>query len=370
MRDLVRAAFVDLTGHSPSLEVRAPGRVNLIGDHTDYNDGFVLPAAIEPATWFAAAPRSDRLVRLHSIEHGGGEFDLDALRPGDGWVDYAAGTIWALDDREIPGFDAVLGTQIPVGAGLSSSAAFEMGIARIAFELTDRPWDPVAAARAGQKAENDFVGMPCGIMDQLIVASATAGSATLIDCRSLECIPCRVPGEAAVVILDTATRRRLVDSAYEDRRQACQRVASALGIAALRDATLDMIAGHDLDPVDRRRAVHVVTENARVQAMAAALEAGNPAEAGRLMNESHASLRDDYEVSGPALDTITDLAHRAPGCWGARMTGAGFAGCAVALVDRAALVSFSEAVGSGYLQETGRPSALHATDPSQGVALL
>jgi galactokinase len=253
---------------------------------------------------------------------------------------------------------------------LSSSAAFEMGVARIVFELQGRQWDPVVAALAGQRAENDFIGMPCGIMDQLIVAAASDGSASLIDCRSLDLTPAAVPADVVVMILDTGTRRRLVDSAYQDRRAACERVAATLGVPALRDATLEIVAAHELDPVDRRRAVHVISENARTEAMAAALDARDLDEAGRLMNESHASLRDDYEVSAPALDTITNLARRAPGCWGARMTGAGFAGCAVALVSRSDLAGFTAEVAARYLDQTGRPATLHATRPAAGVSVL
>lgn len=370
MHDRVVAAFADLTGQPADLVVRSPGRINLIGDHTDYNEGFVLPAAIEQATWFAAAPRSDRTVRLHSLEEGAAEIDLDDLRPGSRWFDYAAGTLWALGAGDIGGFDAVLGTEIPVGAGLSSSAAFEIGIARIVYELQGRRWDPTGAARAGQRAENDFIGMPCGIMDQLIVASATEGTASLIDCRSLDFTAAVVPPDVVVMILDTGTRRRLVDSAYQDRRAACERVAATLGVPALRDATLEMVAAGELDPVDRRRAVHVISENARTKAMAAALEAQDLDEAGRLMNVSHASLRDDYEVSGAALDTITELARRAPGCWGARVTGAGFAGCAVALVGRSDVAGFASEVAERYLGETGRAAILHATRPAAGVTVL
>jgi galactokinase len=368
MREQVAAAFAELTGRSPTILVRSPGRVNLMGDHTDYNDGFVLPAAIEHATWFAAAPRPDRTVRLRSLERGTVELDISELAPTGTWSDYAAGTLWALGLQE-SGFDAVMGTTIPVGAGLSSSAAFELGIARIAYELGALSWDPVAAAVAGQRAENEFVGMPCGIMDQLIVACGKAGTASLIDCRTLDITPAGLPDEATVVILDTRTRRRLVDSAYEERRAACERVAATLGIAALRDASIATIDDAALGATDRRRATHVVTENERTQAMARLLEAGDIAAAGRLMNDSHASLRDDYEVSGPALDTISDIARRQPGCWGARMTGAGFAGCAVALVDAAAIERFRSAVSEQYAETTGNTARLYVTQPADGVSI-
>lgn len=368
MRDRVAAAFTELTGRSPSILVRSPGRVNLMGDHTDYNDGFVLPVAAEQATWFAAAARPDQTVRIRSLERGTVEIDLSDLAPTGKWFDYAAGTLWALGLTE-GGFDVVLGTTIPIGASLSSSAAFELGIARVAYELGGRSWDPVAAARAGQRAENEFVGMPCGIMDQLIVACGKAGTASLIDCRTLDIAPAALPSRATVVILDTRTRRRLVDSAYEERRAACERVAAKLGITALRDATIEMIRDVSLDGTDRRRAMHVITENERTQAMARLLEAGDIEGAGRLMNDSHASLRDDYEVSGPALDAISDIARRQPGCWGARMTGAGFAGCAVALVDDATVGQFRRAVAGLYADATGHTARLYVTQPADGVAV-
>ena len=369
MRDRIAGEFRDRMGRQASLLVRAPGRVNLIGDHTDYNDGFVLPAAIRQATWIAVAPRPDRIVRLHSVEEGSATIDLDALQPVHGWADYVAGTIWALEPIEY-GFDAVIGTTIPVGAGLSSSAALEMGTARLVAELEGRQWDPVGAALAGRRAENDFVGMPCGIMDQLIVATAQPGAASLIDCRSLDMTPAPVPAGVIIVILDSGTRRRLVSSAYEDRRVACERVAAALGVPALRDATTAMVDAAQIDAIDRRRAIHVISENARTRAMASALHDGNAAAAGGLMNESHASLRNDYAVSSPELDVMAEIARSEPSCLGARMTGAGFAGCAVALVERDHVDDFQDAVERRHAAETGRRAALYPTEASEGVMVM
>jgi galactokinase len=369
MRDEIAAGFRSRFGAGPTIVVRSPGRVNLIGDHTDYNDGFVLPAAIDHATWFAARPRIDRIVRLHSAEQGAAELDLDALVPTGEWTDYVAGTIRELRFEVEYGFDAYLGTEIPVGAGLSSSAALEMGVARFVAEFAGAAWDPLEAALAGQRAENHFVGMPCGIMDQLIVATAREGAASLIDCRSLESTPASIPGDVMVVILDTGTRRKLVDSAYEDRRAACERVAAALGVPALRDATLDQVMDADLDAVDHRRAVHVIRENSATQQLAAALDAGDIASAGRLMNESHASLRDDYEVSSPALDAMADIARDQEGCFGARMTGAGFAGCAVALVATDHVEHFVDDTGAQYRAATDREPQLYRTTPSAAVSL-
>jgi galactokinase len=368
MRERVVAAFRELTGRIPQVVVRAPGRVNLIGDHTDYNDGFVLPAAIERATWMAATPRNDAVIRVRSIEQGVSHLDLEALEQRGDWTDYLSGTIWALGGAS-QGFDVTVGTTIPVGAGLSSSAAFELATARLVYEFEGRTWDPVDAALAAQRAENDFVGMPCGIMDQLIVATAQPDAANLIDCRSLETTPARVPDGAVVVILDTTTRRRLVGSAYEERRAACERVATRLGVAALRDADRRMLDEVPLDPIDRRRALHVVDENRRTRAAAAALDDGDAAAAGRLMDESHASLRDLYEVTGPALDAIVEIARAEPGCWGARMTGAGFAGCAVALVAADHIDPFSAAVARRFEATTGLEPAIYPTRPAAGVAV-
>lgn len=227
--------------------------MNLIGDHTDYNDGFVMPIAIDYAAWVAAAPRSDRTAVVTSREFGDARLDLDQLTPTHTWVDYVAGTLRELDAEVDQGFDAMMLTEIPVGAGFSSSAALELAVARLAVELVGAPWDPVQAAIAAQRAENEFVGMPCGIMDQLIVATATSGNAMLLDCRSLETQPVPVPPTATVVILDTGTRRRLVESAYESRHSACRHAATLLGVPALRDATVEMVDGAPLDSVTRRR---------------------------------------------------------------------------------------------------------------------
>ena len=370
MRDAVVAGFRSRFGSTPSLVVRSPGRVNLIGDHTDYNDGFVFPAAVQPATWIAAAPSEHRLVRVDSAGFGAVELDLNALAPRQEWSDYVAGTLAELDFTLERGFDAHVATELPVGGALSSSAALEIGVARLAYAITDRPWDPVAAARSGQRAESEFVGMPCGIMDQLIVASAVAGSASFIDCRTLVSTPVPLPTDVAIVVLDTGTRRRLVDSAYEERRAACERVASALGVAALRDVDLADLDGAGLDPVDRRRARHVVSENVRTRACAGALDAGDVEAAGRLLAESHASLRDDYQVSSPALDAMASVASRQDGCHGARMTGGGFAGCAVALVDREQVGVFMARTADEYREATGDEPALFPTSPAAGVAVV
>jgi galactokinase len=352
--------------------VRAPGRVNLIGDHTDYNDGFVLPLAIDAATTLRGRARPDRRVEVHSAQLGRGRVDLDDPVRCGAFTDYLAGVAAAWEQatgRRLVGMDASLDSTVPVGAGLSSSAALELAAIRALVALSGHDWDPVTAALAAQRGERDVVGANVGIMDQLTVATARAGSALLVDCRTLDVVAHVLPPEATVVVLDTGTRRQLVGSAYNERRSECDAAAVALGVPAPRDATaagVEALADGRL----RRRARHVVSENARVQQAAAALDRGDAAEVGRLMVASHRSLADDYEVSGPELDAMVEAALAAPGCWGARLTGAGFAGCGVALVERAAVAPFLDAVRSGYLDETGIEPVLLVTGAAAGVHLV
>lgn len=363
MRDLVMRDFQARYGREPELVVRSPGRVNLIGDHTDYQDGFVFPIAIERATWLAAARRTDPLVTVASHDHGLVDLDLLEIERRGDWSDYIAGTLRAVGAHT--GFDASVRTDVPVGAGLSSSASLELAVARAAAELDGRDWDPRSAALAAQSAENDFVGVPCGIMDQMIVAAGRRDRALLIDCRSLELTESTIPHSVRIVILDTGTRRQLAGSEYEERRLACEEASERLGVPALRDADEAMLRG--LPDLLRRRARHVVTENSRTVAAAAAFDAGDVAEVGRLMNDSHASLRDDFEVSSAALDAIAEVARRHPGCHGARMTGGGFAGCAVALVDENAVGDFIAAASAGYSDATGHVPTLYETRAAPGV---
>ncbi len=367
-------AFRSSFGADPALVVRAPGRVNLIGEHTDYNDGFVMPLAIDRAVWIALRPVEARHVRVHSIEFDAwGEFDLDTLERGpDSWVEYLKGVAWVLQDQGLPlrGWDGVMSGNVPLGAGLSSSAAVEMAAARAFAAASNLGWDPARMALAAQRAENSWIGVNCGIMDQLISGTGRAGHAVLIDCRSLTTRPVPLPAGTAVVILDTATRRELVTSAYNERRAQCEAASAAFGVKALRDVTVGRFQreGGMLDPVTFRRARHVVTENARTEQAAAAMSAGNAATLGRLMDESHASLRDDFEVSSPALDAMVEAA-RAAGCIGARMTGAGFGGCAVALVRAAEAQAFCARVGAAYEAATGHTPAIYVCRASDGASV-
>lgn len=347
-----------VTGHRrrwgrPDLVVRAPGRVNLIGEHTDYNDGFTLPMALPVDTAIAMSDHGDKTAGTVTIASAGfGEVVLDPTadpRTVVTWARHIAGVVGLLAGRGVPagGWRATIETDIPIGASLSSSAALEVAAISGLVARAGLQWPPIAIAHLGQRVENEVVGLPSGIMDQLISAGAVAEHASLMDCRALTLTPTPLPVDAVVAVMDTGTRRVLAEAAYADRRAACERVAAELGVAALRDTTLEQVAAV-ADPVDRRRAHHVVTENRRTLDAVDAMRRGDTAGLGSLMDESHASLRDDYEVSGPGLDAIVEVARTAPGCLGARMTGGGFAGCAVALVRAADADAFADTVIDRY----------------------
>lgn len=375
VRERVREAFRQRFGDEPSFTTRAPGRVNLIGDHTDYNDGFVLPMAIDRGVWVAMRPRPDRRVIVYSLDFDeGADFALDqgTTRQG-GWVEYLRGVAWALDEagRPTAGWEGVVAGDVPVGAGLSSSAALELATARGFAAITGVIWQPVAMARLAQRAENEWVGVNCGIMDQLISAAGVTDHALLIDCRTLETRAVPIPDQLAVVVLDTGTRRGLVDSAYNERRAQCEAAARVFGVAALRDIDVTTFLARELelDATTRKRARHVVTENARTVQAAELLERGDVEGVGALMAESHRSLRDDFEVSRPELDTMVALAQREDACLGARMTGAGFGGCAVALVRRAGADAFSRSVARAYADAVGIQPAVYLCAASDGASV-
>lgn len=376
MEKQVMAAFVEQFGEPPVLVVRAPGRVNLIGEHTDYNDGFVLPMAIDRAVWLALRPRSDTHLLIHSLDFAAtGEFALADLHKGTmGWLEYVKGVAFALGEAGYPlrGWEGVMAGNVPVGAGLSSSAAVEMAVARAFQAVGGWEWDAAAMALAGQKAENQWVGVSTGIMDQMISAGGKAGQALLIDCRSLatELVP--LPPGTAVVVLDTATRRGLVDSAYNERRAQCHAAAQFFQVPALRDVTLAQFQAQEqqLDELTRRRARHVITENERTVAAATAMRVGDAVQLGQLMNASHESLRDDFAVSSDALNVIVTCARQHTACYGARMTGAGFGGCAVALVDVAAADAFITHVANTYQAQTSLTPNLYLCTPSNGAEIL
>ncbi len=359
----------------PAVVSRAPGRVNLIGEHTDYNDGYVLPMAIEFDTVVALSPaRSGR--RSTVISEIFGKATLDSKRESidtTHWASYVFGVSHLLDGHGIStgSWNCSIATDVPIGASLSSSAALEVALARALLRLAGESWEPAETAQLCQRVENEVVGMPCGIMDPLISACAIADHASLIDCRLLDVRPRRLPDGTVMAILDTTTRRELVDSAYADRRSACARAANWLEVSALRDAQLDEIERLPEElATERRRARHVVTENERTLEAAQAMEENDAEVLGSLMNASHVSLRDDYEVSGPALDAIVEIAQASPGCIGARMTGGGFAGCAVALVTADAAGAFTNAVQESYRATSGLDASVWLSRPAAGASII
>jgi galactokinase len=368
--------FEQLYGAAPTFVVRAPGRVNLIGEHTDYNDGFVMPMAIDRAAWIALRPSGDRKVTVHALDFGeSNTFDLDHLdrRPGS-WVDYVRGVAWALQQHgyATAGWEGVMAGDVPVGAGLSSSAALELAVARAFNAVAGWPWDPTRMAVVGQYAENKWVGMNCGIMDQMISAAGVADHALLIDCRSLAATPMPLPAGTAVVVLDTATRRGLVDSAYNERRAQCEAAARYFGVVALRDVSMAQLeaARADLDALTYRRARHVVTEDDRVLQACDAMRAGDAQALGRLLDASHVSMRDDFQISNRELDAIVEIAGTHPACAGARMTGGGFGGCAVALVRDGETQEFVERVAAAYTARTGLTPRVYVCRATNGAEIV
>jgi galactokinase len=360
----------------PARVVRAPGRVNLIGEHTDYNDGFVLPMAIERATYIALRPREDAYVVVHALDFDDtAEFSLDDIaRRGLEWAEYVQGVAWAMqeDGYTLRGWEGVVSGDVPIGAGLSSSAALEMATACAFASVSGLVWDAARMAKVGQRTENGWIGVKSGIMDQMISAGAVSGSALLIDCRHLTLTPAPLPSGTAVVILDTATRRELADSKYNERREQCEAAARFFGVSKLRDVDMTtFIAGADqLEPLTRQRARHVVSENARTLQAAAAMRAGDAHELGKLMNGSHVSMRDDFAISRWEIDRMVELAQGHPGCYGARMTGGGFGGCCLALVRAEQAAAFAESVSRDYSAATGLTPALYISQPSAGAGVV
>ncbi len=364
LHDHVMAAFAASFGGAPDLVARAPGRANLIGEHTDYNDGFVLPAAIGVETRVAARRRADRRIELVSADFDDARdgFDLDApIEPGQApiWADYVRGMIKVMRAAgfDLPGADLAFAGTVPQGAGLSSSAALEVAIGRAMFGLMGiaEP-DLTRLALMAQTAECDFVGCKCGIMDQLVSARGVAGHALLIDCRSLEARPVAVPADLAIMIVHSGVVRGLVEGHYNERRAQCEAAARHYGVAALRD--LDMAALEakraGLDEVAYRRARHVVTENARTLEAAKAFEAGDLVRLGVLMVQSHASMRDDFEITVPAIDRLADILRAAIGAQGgARMTGGGFGGAVVAVMPVGRVEAVRSAVLDAYRTPAG-----------------
>ncbi|MBK8906280.1 MAG: galactokinase [Anaerolineaceae bacterium] len=398
LQERIAAAFTEKFGTPPPLIVQAPGRVNLIGEHTDYNDGFVLPMAIDRGIWLALRPRDDDQVAVHSLDFDEtAVFHLTSLTqkppagsaheqaPGEnlrevgGWAEYPKGVAWALQEAgyTLRGWEGVMAGNVPKGAGLSSSAALELATARAFQQVSGFGWDAAQMAKLSQRAENRWVGVNCGIMDQMISAAGQAGHALLIDCRSLETqsvpLPPALDGSGtAVVILDTTIRRGLVDSAYNERRQQCEAAAAYFGVSALRDVSISefLAEADNLDPLTRRRARHVITENLRTLNAAKAMQNADAALLGQFMNESHVSMRDDFEITNDELNVMVAAAQAQPNCYGARMTGGGFGGCAVALVHGEHVERFVTAVTQQYQQQTDLIPQIYVCQPSAGASVI
>ena len=380
-REAVVAAFRKAADHDPEAVAFAPGRVNLIGEHTDYNEGFVLPAAVDRGVAVAARRVPGETFTLHAVDLGEScTFARGALKrdPGHSWADYFKGVVWALSNRgiDVPACEAAVTGDIPQGAGLSSSAAYEVATVRLLSALGDFELPSLEVAKLAREAENGFVGVACGIMDQMASTFGEQGKALLLDCRSLAHETVEIPAGLKIVVVNSGVRHSLASSEYNKRRAECEegvRILAGLrpGVRSLRDVGPDDEARFfaALPPVVRKRCRHVVSENARVLEAVTAMRSGDTARLKILMAASHASLRDDYEVSCPELDVLVELALALPACHGARLTGAGFGGSTVNLVETAAVDSFSESVASGYRSRTGRSAEIYVFEPSAGARI-
>src|SRR5882762_8327216 len=369
-------AFAESFGGRPRL-FRAPGRVNLIGEHTDYTGGLVMPTAIHFSTWVAAGRREDRTIRAVSEGFPGAlEFSLDQTPHRQGnWTDYVAGGAATLEaaGHRLRGANLLISGEVPVGSGLSAAGAVEVATALALLKNSDLFMEPMQLALLCQRAENEFVGMRCGIMDQFISCFGRENHALMLDCRSLTYRAVRLPSEASLVICNTMVKHELVSTEYNRRREDCEAAARIIG--PLRDLTMETFerrASNLSDPI-RKCCRHVVSENARVLEAAASLEQGDIVAFGRHMEESHRSLRDDYRVSCSQLDLMTELAGGLPGVYGSRMTGGGFGGCAISLVESSRVEEFVNQMTAGYSRQAGLQPDIYvcrAEDGAREVSLL
>ena len=376
--DRVTASFAARFGDAPDLVVRAPGRVNLIGEHTDYNDGFVLPCAIGPATMVAVSKRNDNNVEVIAADFGdaGDQFSLELpleRNVEQPWADYVRGMISALQNEgcALSGAKIAIAGSLPKGAGLSSSASLEVALGKAMSALAGIDIDNTRLAQIAQRAECDFVGTQCGIMDQLISAQGKAGHVLLIDCRNLGLTDVPVPDDVAIMIVHSGVTRGLVDGHYNARRRQCEAAAAAMGVPALRDADLELLAAASLDAVTKMRARHVITENQRTLDAADALAKSDLATLGMLMAQSHASMRDDFEITVPPVDALVVMLQKAIGTQGgARMTGGGFGGACVAVMPSAMVADVQAAIAAEYRTPEGNAPIIMVERPGPGVAIL
>ena len=376
---MIEQAFVEAYGTEPEVMVRAPGRVNLIGEHTDYNDGFVLPAAIDRAITYAGRRRTDRLVRVFSMDfRASAEFSLDDIQKDsqNTWRNFLRGVSKFLeaDGHHLTGADIAFGGDVPREAGLSSSAAVEVGAVVFWKKLLGLTLDPIYIIKLSRRTENEFVGVPCGIMDQFISALGRRDHALFLDCRDLTYRHVPLRADVKIVVCNSGVKRALAQSEYEVRLKQCRQAVAqiagtGLAVESLRDVTPSDLAATRgvLTDLLWRRAHHVVSENQRVLEAVQALEGGDLEHFGALMNASHNSLRDDYEVSCKELDALVELARKQPGVLGARMTGAGFGGCTVNLVRADAAEAFARAVARGYLEALGLKAEVYICQASDGA---
>lgn len=363
-------------GEAPVLIAHAPGRVNIIGEHTDYNEGFVFPAAINFGTWVAATKRTDNdiVVTAMDYENQQNQFSLSDINYDEeqGWANYVRGVVKVFKEAmpDFGGANLLVTGNVPQGAGLSSSASFEVAILKALSALYELPLDGVQAALLGQKAENTFVGCSCGIMDQLISAMGNEGMAMLLDCQSLAIEHSPLPDSHQIVIINSNVKRGLVDSEYNLRRQQCEQGASLLGVSSLREATMEMLEGAKahMPEVVYRRAKHIVTENARTLAASQALKAGDIETVSEAMAQSHISMRDDFEITVRPIDYLVEIIGEVLGkSGGVRMTGGGFGGCVVALVPTDKVEAVKQVVADKYSDETGYSADIYVCTATQGA---
>ncbi|MEJ4043198.1 galactokinase [Erwinia sp. SLM-02] len=377
LKTTTQQIFNDAFGYAATETIQAPGRVNLIGEHTDYNDGFVLPCAIDYQTVISCAKRDDRQVRVVAADYDSQQdiFSLDqpiVSHPEYMWANYVRGVVKHLQQRQpdFGGADLVISGNVPQGAGLSSSASLEVAVGTVFNHLYGLALDGAAIAVNGQEAENQFVGCNCGIMDQLISALGEKDHAMLLDCRTLGTRPVPMPEDIAVVIINSNFRRSLVGSEYNTRRQQCEEGAAFFGQSSLRDVTLAQFTArqNELDPLVAKRVRHVLTENARTLEAADALANGDLTRMAVLMAESHASMRDDFEITVPAIDQLVDIVKAALGeSGGVRMTGGGFGGCVVALMPQDRVASVKAAVAEQYEAQSGIKETFYVCKASEGA---
>ncbi|MDO6566657.1 galactokinase [Alteromonas sp. 1_MG-2023] len=373
---LLSSEFTRCFGTLPTLIAHAPGRVNLIGEHTDYNEGFVFPAAINFGTWVAASKRDDNdiVVTALDYENQQNQFSLADIQYDDnqGWANYVRGVVKVLKDAlpDFAGANLVVTGNVPQGAGLSSSASFEIAILKALSALYELPLDGVQAALLGQKAENTFVGCSCGIMDQLVSAMGHEGNAMLLDCQSLAIEHSPLPSSHQIVIINSNVKRGLVDSEYNLRREQCEQGASLLSVPSLREATIEMLetAKPHMPEVVYRRARHIITENARTLSASEALKVGDITTVSEAMAESHVSMRDDFEITVPPIDYLVEIIGEVLGkTGGVRMTGGGFGGCVVALVPTDSVDAVKQVVSDKYFDETGYKADIYVCTATQGA---